>query len=159
MLEEHARIDRRLVVQAIGAGALAFALPFPAIANPFADQPLHPRAKILRQTNLTVPGTKPGSPPGVAGADVSVQARGILGVDWVISGNDVVTLLLLTGGQKTQLMSGQQVSGDPLMRLEIEGPETAGHSVNVRPGNYYVAFLNSSAQTANLLYRTSLVPY
>ncbi len=112
---------------------------------------------MLRQTTLVVPAA--GSQPGVSGADVNVQARGIFGIDWVIAGNDTVTLLLLSEPQKSQLVSGRPIAGDPLMRLEIEGPETAGHSVNVMRGNYYVAFLNRQPQDVRLLYRTSLVPY
>jgi len=151
-------VDRRFALK--GFGALVFALvgPSAVCANPFADQPLHPRAKILRQTSIVVPGTKAGSPPGLTGADVDAQARGIFGIDWIIAGRDTITLMLLSGSQKNQLMSTRQIRGDPLMRFEIEGPETAGHSANVLPGRYFVAFLNSSSTDVRLLYRASLVP-
>lgn len=159
MSTRQALVDRRFVLK--GFGALAFSLvgSSAVCANPFADQPLHPRAKILRQTTVVVPGAKAGSPPGLTGADVDVQARGIFGIDWVITGPDTITLMLLSGSQKNQLMSTRQISGDPLMRFEIEGPETAGHSVNVQPGRYFIAFLNGSATDVRLLYRASLVPF
>lgn len=152
-------INRRHAVLALGSAAIAFALPPLAFANPFAEQPLHQRARVLRQAALTIPAATPGSPPAVTGADVNVQARGVFGIDWVISGNDTITLMLLSGNQKTQLMSGRQVGGEPLIRFEIEGPETAGHSVNVSPGNYFIAFLNRSSSEVRMLYRASLVPY
>lgn len=151
-------VDRRCALQAFGALAFVVAAPFPVRANPFADQPLHPRAKVLRQAALVVPAAKGGAPPGLTGADVDLQARGIFGIDWVIAGRDTITLMLLSGSQKNQLMTTRQISGDPLMRFEIEGPETAGHSVVVKPGRYFIAFLNSTTTDVQLIYRTSLVP-
>jgi hypothetical protein len=159
MPRRHALVGRRFLLQ--GSGALIITLVGPRVvsANPFADQPLHARAKILRQSTVVVPRTKASSPPGLTGADVDVQARGVFGIDWVMAGRDTITLMLLSGSQKNQLMSARQISGDPLMRFEIEGPETAGHSVNVQPGRYFIAFLNGSTSDVRILYRASLVPF
>lgn len=152
-------VSRRLAVFGCVSAAFTLSLPRAALSDPFAGQPLHQRARVLRQASLVVPAPPAGAPVGVSGADVIIPGRGSFGIDWVIAGNDTVTLMLLTASQKAQLTGGRPLGGDPLMRLEIEGPETAGHSANVTQGNYFIAFLNREPSEARLLYRASFIAF
>jgi hypothetical protein len=144
----------------IGAGAFASAsLPAAlAWAGPFDSLALDRRARVLRQGPVVVPAAS-GAGPGVAGADIVAPRRGFLGIDWVIAGKIDVTLMLLTARQKMQLSGGGRPSGEPLMRFDIAGPETAGQNAQVSQGNYYLAWLNRAQRPVQLLYRASFLPF
>lgn len=128
-------------------------------AGPFDSLELDTRARVLYQGPITIPTPKSGSPTGLAGADIVAPQRGWIGIDWVISDKREITCMLLSGGQKMQLLQGNQPSGDPLMRIDIDGPETAGQNAQVGGGSYYVAFLNRGTTPATFLYRASFLPF
>lgn len=151
--------SRRQVVL-IGAGSFICAMLPTAVAfaGPFDSIELDQRARILRQGPVAVPGSS-GTGPGLIGADVVAPRRGFLGIDWVISSKIDVTLMLLTARQKMQLSAGGQPSGEPLMRFDIAGPETAGQNAQVSQGSYYVVWLNRARRPVQLLYRASFLPF
>src|SRR5690348_12384834 len=153
------RVARREILL-IGSGALVYAsLPVAfAQAGPFDSLELDRRARILKQGPVAVPAAS-GAGPGVAGADIVAPRRGFLGVDWVISQKIGVTLMLLTARQKVQLSGGGQPSGEPLMRFDIAGPETAGQNAQVSQGAYYIAWLNRAPRPVQILYRASFLPF
>jgi len=150
----------RREVLLIGGGAFICAvLPVVvAVAGPFDSIELDRRARVLRQGPVAVPGAS-GTGPGLAGADIVAPRRGFLGIDWVISEKIGVTLMLLTARQKMQLAGGGQPSGEPLMRFDIAGPETAGQNAQVTQGSYYVARLNRAQRPVQILYRASFLPF
>lgn len=149
---------RRSVLQ---SGLILFGLGWPARSNagPFDSLELDRRARILYQGPITIPAPTSSSPAGVAGADIVSPRRGWIGIDWVMSEKREITCMLLSGRQKMQLLQGKQPGGDPLMRIDIDGPETAGQNAQVGRGSYYVAFLNREATAAMLLYRASFLPF
>jgi hypothetical protein len=150
--------DRRQVLQAIGLITIADALPADAAAGPLDTQQLDRRAKVLKMDTLIVPGSG-ANKPGLAGADVVAPGRGFLGIDWAIQDKHELTVMLLTGQQKIQVSKGQQPVGDPLLRVDIQGPETAGVNVQVGAGTYFIAVLNRKPPPASIVYRTSFVAF
>ena len=138
------------------AGISCILVPLAALADALDTVAVDPSARILRKALATVPAANPpGSSFGVIGADISIPGRGFLGLDWSIEGRHEVTLMVATAQQKNQLLAGHQPAGDPLMRLNIQGPETAGQDVPVGAGAYFVAFLNREPAPVQILYRAS----
>lgn len=152
-------VSRRQILAGFQTACLASLLaPVAAWAGPFDSLELDRRARVLKQGPMVIPAAS-GAGPGAAGADILAPRRGFVGIDWVITGGVEVTIMLVTATQKAQLTSGRQPNGDPLMRFDVKGPETAGQNAQVGMGNYYVAFLNRAQNPARVLYRASFLPF
>jgi len=117
--------------------------------------PLTPGAKVLRKGYVSVPA-RSSNGPGLAGMDIYSPARAWLDVDFSVTEKADLTLMILTQRQKDQLSRGVRLSEDPLARVDIEGPETANHSIIVRQDNYFVGFLNDSWRPVGAIVRMSI---
>src|SRR5689334_7333710 len=99
------RVRRRRFV--LGATALFGANMLPGVsrAGPLDSIPLNRSAKIVRQGSVVV-SPKSGSAPGLAGADVYSPARAWLDVDFAVTDQLDLTLMILTQQQKEQVSRG-----------------------------------------------------
>lgn len=127
--------------------------------GPVESLKLDRRARVLKRQSVAVPPAGRGSTLGIAGADIVAPARGYIGVDWALQDSVELGVLIVTEQQKAQLVAGRQPSQDPLLRVDVDGPETAGQTVIVDRGNYYVAFLNRTARPITFVYRTTFLPF
>lgn len=145
--------NRRHLLRA--AGALAFASAFPrlGLAGPFDSIQIDPGTKILKQATVVVPAAAGGT-DGVIGSEIVIAGRGYFGVDFVVQGQKELTLLLVTQSQRNAMAAGRPLSGDPLVRIPIDG--TASHTTRLTSGRYHMFFLNSDSSPTQVIYRTSL---
>jgi hypothetical protein len=150
---------RRQALRAIGVTTIAAVIPAKVWAGPLDALELDRRARVLKQGTLVVPPPGALGEPGMAGADITTPGRGFLGIDWAIEDTRELSVMMLTVEQKSQVAKGQRPTGNPLLRVDVQGPETAGQNVEVVRGVYFLAFLNRESTTARLVYRTSFLPF
>jgi len=153
-IPNRAEFTRRALLSG-GFATLLLLHPKRGRAGPLDSIPLTPRAKVLRQGSIVVPGHSSNG-PGLAAFDIFSPARAWLDVDFAVQDKAEITLMILTPQQKAQVFGGQPLMGDPLARDAIEGPETANHSVVVGQGSYFVAFLNDELKRVTVIYRASV---
>ena len=111
--------------------------------------------KILGQATISVLPRAADAAFGLQGVDISAPGRGWLQIDFSISQERELVLLVVDRQQKDQLLAGRDSITNPKARVIIKGPETASHEIVVDREDYFVAFLNYSASPAKLIYRTS----
>jgi hypothetical protein len=123
-------------------------------AGPIESLALDERARVLKQETVSVPASSGGS-PGIAGADIYAPARGLIGIDWALPESREFTVMIVTQQQKNILVAGRVPNEDPLLRADVEGPETAGATVVVNGGSFFIAFLNRAPRPVSFVYRAS----
>jgi len=147
--------DRRGALRLGATGLLLCGTTARGRAGVFDSVELDRRAKVLSQSTLVIPAASASGVPGVAGADVVCPRRGFFGIDWAISDKRELTVMMVTERQKSDIASGRRLSGQPLMRIPVQGPEVAGQNITVTGGRFFVAFLNAESSPARIAYRTS----
>lgn len=120
---------------------------FPVLAGPLDSIPIDPNAKTIQADTIMVPANR-GS-----GAQIISPGYGILAIDFSVEGNKELLLMLVTGDQYKSMLTGQKPSGDPLMRLTIEG--TASQPITLNGGEYFIALLNKASTDTRLTYRVT----
>lgn len=102
-----------------------------------------------------IPAPVRSAATGVTGVDIAAPGRGWINVDFAVQDKRKLRLMVVAEKQKAQLLAGRQLPGEPLVRIDIQGPETASHSARVTQGNYFLAFLNRESTSFEVVYRTS----
>ena len=147
--------SKRVFLKQSLAAAVALLAHAPrGYAGPLDSIPLERGARLLREGVVTVPART--NVAGVAASDAFVPQRGWLTIAFALEEKIDLTLMVLTDRQRSQILSGQALIGDPLARISIEGPETATQTVTVdTSATLFVAFVNAASRSVPVAYRVS----
>ena len=123
--------------------------------EPFASLKIPEHATILEQRTIDVLAASKKSSAGLSTASLTASARGYISIDYELTEKHKFTLIL----SKERPADDGSPRGDSLLKLDIQGPETAGQNAQVTAGTYFVTFVNREATTMNITYRAAFFPY
>jgi len=113
--------------------------------------PVDPRAQTLQpEQTISVPANA-GS-----GAHIIVPGRGVFSLDFAVEGNKRLLLMLLTNDQYNAIAAGRQASGDPIIRVTING--TASQTIILDRGEYFIFLGNDDPTNTRVTYRATWQP-
>ena len=115
------------------------------------------QAKTVREEVVTIAAPEDGAETAASGSDIFVPSRGFVTIDFSVQAEAKLGLTVLGEKQKRQLATGQKLTGEPLLKIEIEG--TASHTVSLDRGTYLLAVINREPTPTQIAYRVTFRGY
>jgi uncharacterized caspase-like protein len=115
------------------------------------------QAKTLREEVLTIPAPEEGAQNAGSSSDIFVPSRGFFSIDFSVQTEAKLELVVLSEQQRNQLSTGKTLTGEPLMKVEIEG--TASQTVALERGTYMIAVLNREPVPVQIAFRATFRGY
>lgn len=128
--------------------ALLLASSLVVLAGPLDSIPNDPAAQTLQPEQMVSVPANAGS-----GSNLILPGRGVFAIDFAVEDGKDLLLMVLTNAQYNDILAGRQASGDPLMRITING--TASQTIILDGGEYYLFLGNDASTNTSITYRAS----